>query len=130
MTHKGARRRSRYRRRDPGRGAPPAAGSPSLGTADGGEKTGKTDRTGKKRDRLQAEHAARRLRIKRWRTVSLSLGIIPLVGLTACDVGLVIACLPREIYLGMWAAIVGAVAGLSIRLVLERRRFEQQSRPG
>jgi hypothetical protein len=115
MTHKGARRRSRYRRRDPGRGAPPAGGSP---------------RTGKKRDRLQAEHAARRLRIKRWRTVSLSLGIIPLVGLTACDVGLVIACLPREIYLGMWAAIVGAAAGLSIRLVLERRRFEQQSRPG
>ena len=57
-------------------------------------------------------------------------GLVPLVGLTACDAGLAIACLPREIYLGIWAAIVGAFAGLSIRLVLERRRFQQQSPPG
>ena len=84
----------------------------------------------KKRDRQLAEHNAREQRIKRWRTVALFIGLLPLVGLTACDWGLAIACIPREIYLGIWAAIVGAVVGLSIRLVLERRRFEHQSPPG
>ncbi len=69
-------------------------------------------------------------RIKKWRSVALFLGLGPFIGLTACDVGLVAACLPREIYLGAWAAIVGAVVGLSIRLVLERRRFEQQTPTG
>ena len=84
----------------------------------------------KKRERQIAEHDARILRIKRGRSIALFLGVVPLVGLTACDIGLAIACLPREIYLGIWAAIVGAVIGLSIRLVLERRRFQQQSHPG
>ena len=84
----------------------------------------------KKRGRQVAEHEARILRIKRGRSIALFLGVAPLVGLTACDIGLAFACLPREIYLGMWAAIVGAVIGLSIRLVLERRRFQQQSHQG
>ena len=81
----------------------------------------------KKRERQVAEHDARILRIKRGRSIALFLGVAPLAGLTACDIGLAFACLPREIYLGIWAAIVGAVIGLSIRLVLERRRFQQQS---
>ena len=84
----------------------------------------------KKRDRALAEHNVRERRIKRWRTVALFIGLVPLVGSGSCEWGLVIACIPREIYLGIWAAIVGAVVGLSIRLVLERRRFEQQSSPG
>ncbi len=69
-------------------------------------------------------------RIKKWRGIGLYLGLVPLVGLTACDIGLAIACLPREIYLGIWAAVVGAVVGLSIRLVLERRRYQQHAPPG
>ena len=84
----------------------------------------------KKQARRLAEHNARMERIKRSRTFAMFGGLVPLVGLTACDAGLAIACLPREIYLGIWAAIVGAFAGLSIRLVLERRRFQQQSPPG
>ena len=84
----------------------------------------------KKRVRDVAEHDARILRIKRGRSIALFLGVAPLAGLTACDIGLAFACLPREIYLGIWAAIVGAVIGLSIRLVLERRRFQQRSHPG
>ncbi len=69
-------------------------------------------------------------RIKKWRGIGLYLGLVPLAGLTACDVGVSIACLPREIYLGIWAAVVGAVVGLSIRLVLERRRSQQHSPHG
>jgi len=80
------------------------------------------------RDRKQ--HERRIARIKTWRGYGLFAGLIPLAGLTACDIGLSIACLPREIYLGIWAAVVGAVVGLSIRLVLERRRFQQHPPPG
>jgi hypothetical protein len=84
----------------------------------------------RKRDRLVAEHKITMARIRKWRSVALFLGLVPFAGLTACDVGLSFACIQREIYLGMWAAIVGAVVGLSIRLVLERRRFQQQTPPG
>lgn len=84
----------------------------------------------KKRARELALHEGRLARIKRWRSIALLLGLIPLAGLTACDAGLVVACVPREIYLGIWAAIFGAVVGLSIRLVLERRRYQQQSPTG
>lgn len=105
---------------DRDRGAPAAGGAPGAAAV----------KSNKKRDRHVAEHNARDQRIKKWRSVALFIGLVPLVGLTACDWGLAIACIPREIYLGIWAAIVGAVVGLSIRLVLERRRFEQQSPPG
>ncbi|MEP7003526.1 MAG: hypothetical protein ABI888_03220 [Chloroflexota bacterium] len=84
----------------------------------------------RKKARVLALHKETIARIKKWRSVALFLGLGPFVGLTACDVGLAAACLPREIYLGAWAAIVGAVVGLSIRLVLERRRFEQQTSTG
>jgi hypothetical protein len=82
-----------------------------------------------KTERDTRSHAERIERIKHWRRIGLYLGLVPLLGLTACDVGLALACLPSEIYLGIWAAVVGAVAGLSIRLVLERRRF-QRTPPG
>lgn len=84
----------------------------------------------RKRDRLVAAHNATIARIKTWRRVALFLGLVPFVGLTACDIGLALACIQREIYLGIWAAIVGAVVGLSIRLVLERRRFQQETPAG
>ena len=84
----------------------------------------------KRRDRLDAEHTVTIARIRKWRSGALLLGLVPFAGVTACDVGLVFACIQREIYLGMWAAIVGAVVGLSIRLVLERRRFQQRTHRG
>ena len=84
----------------------------------------------KKRERRVAAYHATIARIKKWRGVALLLGLVPFAGLTACDVGLAFACIQKEIYLGLWAAIVGAVVGLSIRLVLERRRFQQESQPG
>jgi len=100
------------------------------GDTPSGSKVSKKNSRDKKRDRAVAEHRARERRIKRWRTVALFIGLVPLVGSQSCEWGLALACIPREIYLGIWAAIFGAVVGLSIRLVLERRRFEQRSPPG
>ncbi len=84
----------------------------------------------KKRERALTAYNATIARIKTWRRVALLLGLVLFAGFTACDVGLAFACIQREIYLGLWAAIVGAVVGLSIRLVLERRRFQQESPTG
>lgn len=84
----------------------------------------------RKRERAIAEHEARLARIRKGRTIAMFLGLVPFAGSFGCDAGLALLCLPREIYLGVWAAIVGAVLGLSIRLVLERRRFQQESPSG
>lgn len=114
-------------RRRRGRASPDRGrGAPDRGAVAGGAAV----RGNKKRDRQVAQHDVRQRRIKKWRTAALFIGLVPLVGSATCDWGLLIACIPREVYLGIWAAIVGAVVGLSIRLVLERRRFEQESPPG
>ena len=82
-----------------------------------------------KRDRAVAEYRARETRLKRYRTVAGFLGLIPLIGLLACDGGLLAFCVPWSWYMAIWAAVFGAFVGLSIRLVRERRRFEaHQSR--
>jgi hypothetical protein len=82
-----------------------------------------------KRDRALAEHTRREARLKRYRTVVGFLGVVPLAGSLACDVGLATVCVPLSWYMAVWAAVFGAFVGLSIRLVRERRRFEaHQSR--
>ena len=77
-----------------------------------------------KRDRVVAEWKARETRLKRYRTVVGFLGLVPLVGLLACDGGLLLFCVPWSWYMAVWAAVFGAFVGLSIRLVRERRQFE------
>ena len=88
----------------------------------------------RKKGRAKVEQAYRttEARIRRWRTIIGALAVIPLGGSLSCEWGLVPqACgISRELYLGLWAAIFGAFLGLTIRLVLERRRFEQRSRAG
>jgi len=51
---------------------------------------------------------------------------VPLAGIVGCGTfGLGLACaVPRDWYFALWAAVVGSIVGLTIRLVLERRRFE------
>jgi len=93
-------------------------------------KSARPTRSLSRTERDRKEHERRIERIKKWRGFGLLGGLVPLAGLTGCDIGLSIACLPREIYLGIWAAVVGGVVGLSIRLVLERRRFQQHPPPG
>jgi hypothetical protein len=84
-----------------------------------------------KRERVTAEYKAREMRLKRVRTIVGFLGLIPLVGSLACDLGALVLCIPWSWYMAVWAAVFGAFVGLSIRLARERRRFEaQRSRAG
>lgn len=60
-------------------------------------------------------------RIRRTRSLVGLLGFVPLVAalLPVGPLGLV----PREIYLGLWAAVFGTFLGLSVRMWRERRAF-------
>lgn len=67
-------------------------------------------------------------RLKRRRTIVGSLGFLPLgASLFGCTGGLLdILCLvPREVWMLLWAALFGSFLGLTIRLILERRRFDR-----
>jgi len=77
-----------------------------------------------RRDRELAEWQAREIRLKRYRTVAGFMGLVPFAGSFGCDAGLGILCVPWSWYMAVWAAVVGAFIGLSIRLVRERRQFE------
>jgi len=68
-------------------------------------------------------------RIARTRTLIGLVGFIPLTVSLACatiDLG-VLCTVPREIYLGLWAAIFGTFLGLTIRMWRERRAFERNA---
>lgn len=85
-------------------------------------------RPDKRRERAAEAFKAKDARLRRARTIVGFLGLVPLLGSQSCESGFVITCaVPRELYLAMWAAIFGAFIGLSIRLVLERRRFEHRT---
>lgn len=72
-----------------------------------------------RRDALEARHA----RLRRVRTYVGAAGFVPLVASLLCSSGWVVAfCLiPREVYLGLWAAIFGTFLGITVRMWRERR---------
>lgn len=74
----------------------------------------------------QRQYLATTTRLRRLRLGILAVGFLPLAGIIGCGtLGIPIACaVPRDWYFGIWAAVVGSIVGLTIRLVLERRRFE------
>ncbi len=78
-------------------------------------------------DRRRIEWARTERRLRRQRTVVGTLGVVPLLGSLGCTSGIAatFCAVPREWYLAIWAAIFGTFLGLTIRLILERRRFEQ-----
>jgi hypothetical protein len=86
--------------------------------------------TVKKADqRKKTEFEARMARIARTRTLVGLVGFVPLTMSLACatiDLGPVCG-VPREIYLGLWAAIFGTFLGLTIRMWRERRAFERNA---
>jgi RsiW-degrading membrane proteinase PrsW (M82 family) len=60
--------------------------------------------------------------------------VFPLLASLGCGSGTFIDALcviPREWWLLIWAGLIGSFIGLTIRLVLERRRFQREaaSRP-
>jgi Na+-transporting methylmalonyl-CoA/oxaloacetate decarboxylase beta subunit len=69
-------------------------------------------------------------RVARTRTFVGLTGFAPLLVSFACA-GLVdlgpLCAIPREVYLGVWAAIFGTFLGLTIRMWRERRAFEKAS---
>jgi hypothetical protein len=65
-------------------------------------------------------------RLRRIRSIIGALGFVPLVASLLCSSGVEAFCfLPREIWLGVWAALFGSFIGLTVRMWRERRRFER-----
>lgn len=67
-------------------------------------------------------------RLQRFRTVVGLLGFVPLAASLGCGSGLDIigvCAVPREVYLGLWAAIFGTFLGLTFRMWRERRAHQR-----
>lgn len=66
-------------------------------------------------------------RLRRIRTIIGFFGFAPLLVSVFCFGPF---CeLPREVYLGLWAAIFGTFIGLTVRMWRERRAFERAAPP-
>lgn len=64
-------------------------------------------------------------RVRRTRSFVGLLGFLPLIA-ALLPIG-PLALVPREIWLGIWAAIFGTFLGLTIRMWRERRAFERSA---
>jgi len=71
----------------------------------------------------RAAFEARVARIRRTRSLVGLLGFVPLAA-ALFPFG-PLALIPREIWLGIWAAVFGAFLGLTVRMWRERRAFER-----
>ena len=83
------------------------------------------DRDADKRRRAYLEQ---RRRLGQRRTVVGFLGFVPLLASLGCGTGTpldVFCFLPRDVWLLVWAALFGSFLGLTIRLILDRRRFNK-----
>ena len=82
-------------------------------------------------EKRRLDYEARRRRIERQRNVIGFLGLVPLAFSLGCGTGTpldALCFLPRDIWLFVWAALLGSFLGLTIRLILERRRFQKAER--
>jgi hypothetical protein len=104
------RRRHDRRARTPDHPEPPRALPPKKGE-----------------QKRRAEFQARMARIARTRTIVGLAGFVPLFASVFC-VG-PLCDIPREIYLGLWAAIFGTFLGLTFRMWRERRAFNRAGQP-
>jgi hypothetical protein len=98
-----------------------------------GDAAAEPRRAAKAEERRRAKYAEDRKRLERRRTV---IGLLALIPLTAWALQLPFGPLdfvgisPRDGWLLVWAALFGSFLGLTIRLVLERRRFERAAANG
>jgi hypothetical protein len=91
-----------------------------------------------KKRRVDREAEKRRLaflagqrRLERRRLVFGFLGFVPLVGWLGCGSGTPLDALcfiSRDVWILVWAALFGSFLGLTIRLILERRKFQRIER--
>lgn len=89
----------------------------------------KPDKAEKAEILRRERHLATMARLRRLRVGILAVGFVPLAGIVGCGtLGIAFACaVPQDWYFGLWAAVIGSIVGLTIRLVLERRRFEHRT---
>lgn len=93
----------------------------------------KKKRSDRQAAKKRADFLAGQQRLGRRRTVIGLLGFIPLLASFVCGSGTpleVLCVLPQSWWLLIWAALFGSFLGLTIRLILERRRFERGSEGG
>jgi hypothetical protein len=77
-------------------------------------------------DKRRATFDADQKSLRRRRTFIGALGFIPLGGALGCGAGLQLLCqVPQEWWLAIWAALFGSFLGITIRLFLERRKFQR-----
>lgn len=94
---------------------------------------GRKPRAEREAARRRAEFEASQQRLGRRRTIVGLLGLVPLVPSVLCGSGTPLDALcvvPREWWLLVWAALFGSFLGITIRLVLERRRFDRATPRG
>lgn len=83
-----------------------------------------TKRVTRSEDKRRVAFEQEQRSLGRRRTVVGALGFIPLLGALGCGVGVDALCaIPREWWLAIWAALFGSFLGITIRLVIQRRRF-------
>ncbi|MGH2379420.1 MAG: hypothetical protein ACRDGT_13235 [Candidatus Limnocylindria bacterium] len=95
--------------------------------AERGPAHGSSERAGAKAESRRREAFELRMaRLRRIRTVVGALGFVPLVASLLAASGVeILGVVPREIYLGIWAAIFGTFLGLTVRMWRERRAFKR-----
>jgi len=84
-------------------------------------------------EKRRAEFEASQKRIGRRRNFVGLLGVFPLLASLGCGSGTFIDALcviPRDWWLLIWAGLFGSFLGLTIRLVLERRKFQREAATG
>ncbi len=105
----------------------------SDGRAASDRSSTKPKRAERKAVDVRAAFEADQTKIKRRRTIFGMLGFIPLALSLGCGTGTpldALCVIPRDILLLLWAALFGSFLGLTIRLILERRKFERGTTGG
>jgi hypothetical protein len=82
-------------------------------------------------EKRRADYEAQQRTLMRRQRLIGALGFVPLIGALGCNAGVEIFCVvPREWLLAIWAALFGSFLGITIRLVLERRKYHRGAASG
>ncbi len=96
------------------------------------QRAGKAEkRASRSEDKRREAFTSQQRSLTRRRTFIGALGFIPLVGALGCGSGVAFLCaIPQEWWLAIWAALFGSFLGITIRLILDRRKFQRGAASG